>query len=143
MAGHDATIALMTAVRAALLADSALLALLATSASVYDVAPENAQTPFIAIGVNSYQDWSTVSTDGQLVTLNIDCWDESRSHYPETTRCRMMMRHCRRILHYARLTPPAPYRSVLMVVANRVGPLFDPDGISIHGILQLQTLTDV
>lgn len=142
MAGNDATIAVMTAIRTALLADPAILALLATPTSCFDLAPENAPAPFVTLGQTSYQDWSTADTDGQAVTLNIHCWDESPSTNPETTRCRLMMRHARRILHFASLNLPAPHRSVVMQVTNRVGPLFDPDGISIHGILTVQALVD-
>lgn len=143
MPGHDATIAAMTAIRAALLADAPLAALLATPASVFDIAPENAATPFVTLGVNSHLDWSTASEDGQVLSINVHCWDESRSQYPETTRCRLLMRHCRRVLHYGSFSFTAPYRSVLAVVANRVGPIFDPDGISIHGVLTVQLITDV
>lgn len=138
----DATNAVLAAVRVALLADPDILASLASPASVYDRPPQECPVPFVVIGEASFQDWSTADGEGQDIRLDVHVWDESASQTPDIARCKALMRRIRDVLHFRSLALAAPFHAVLCQVTARVGPLIDPDGISIHGVLTVNVLTD-
>lgn len=135
----DGTMALMTAVRTALLADSALAALGITE--VYDRPPEIQQSPFVTIGATRYADWSFADADAQEIFMDISAWNSSNPQV-NTLATRQIMERVRVILHFATLTLGAPARCVLCQVINSVGPMLDPDGSTLHGVVSIRALVD-
>jgi hypothetical protein len=135
----DGTMALMTAVRTALLADSGLAALGITE--VYDRPPAMQNSPFVTIGATRYSDWSFADADGQEIFIDISAWDGSKAE-PNTLTTRQIMERIRVILHFATLTLGAPARCILCQVINTVGPMLDPDGSTLHGVVSIRALVD-
>ena len=70
-------IALRKAVRAALLADAALLAALG-GPNVFDEAPREASPPYVVYGDSLARDWSTVSDRGAEQFLVVQVWSLQR-----------------------------------------------------------------
>lgn len=136
---EDATAAVLAAVRSRILADAELVANLASSASVYDQAPEAAATPFVTLNAVSYADWSTDTTDGQEITIDCHVWHET----PIVSRAsRLIMRRLRVLFEFQPLAAAAPFRVVLVQVVATVGPFRDPDGLTLHGVVSLRVLAD-
>jgi hypothetical protein len=135
----DGTMALMTAIRTALLADSGLAALGITE--VYDRPPSIQVLPFVTIGATRYSDWSFADNDGQEIFVDVSAWDGSKAD-PNTLVTRQIMERLRVILHFATLTLGAPSRCVLCQVINSVGPMLDPDGSTLHGVVSIRALVD-
>lgn len=137
MAGTDATIQLLTAVRAALAADSALTAIVSTR--IYDLPPANAVAPYITTDGTYYTDWSTDSFDGQEVSIDVHAWDQPASMAPTTRRVRDMMARIRAVLHRTSLSLSTS-NLVLLTADNARGPILDPDGSTVHGIVTVRAL---
>jgi hypothetical protein len=78
----DPTDAVQVGIRAVLLADAALVALLADAESVWDEPPEEALFPYVHIGeVTSISD-GTHSAQGRQVVPTIHTWAKARSARP-------------------------------------------------------------
>lgn len=136
----DATYALRAAVRTLLLANSTLASTL-VGLKVVDLAPSSHPTPYISIETQS-NDWSTASTDGQEVLLDINVWHQTASQTPETATARDLMSEVRKTLHTASLTLAAPFNCVQIRVDNMIGPYRDPDGQTLHGVVSVRALVD-
>lgn len=133
----DATVALMAALRARLLADGELPAI---TGKIFDRPPANEATPYLTIGETSYEDWSTSDTDGQNIRVDIGVWQEPAGADPDTRVVRALMGHVRRIVHLAPLDLGA-HNLVLVRVERAVGPMLDPDGYTLHGVVTVRALT--
>ena len=102
----DATADWLKALRAALVADTALVNAVgrdpANNVKVYSRAPAAIAFPLILIGDATSIDWSTSDTDGQEFRQDIECWDglqDTGNESPDATRTRRMMDRIRAILH--------------------------------------------
>jgi hypothetical protein len=71
MTALSPVVALRKAMRDALLADASLLSALG-AARVYDIAPPQAQAPWIAFGDTRLRDWSSASGRGVEILAQID-----------------------------------------------------------------------
>jgi hypothetical protein len=140
MAGMDATIAVLTALRTTLKADSSLVALGITE--VYDRPSPEQAGPYLTMGAVRYDDWSWADSDGQEFRIDFTAWDHAPGQVIDTLRCRQVMDRVRVVLHYASLTLTSPYRSVLVQAINSIGPLQDPDGAQIYGVVTIRALVD-
>lgn len=140
MAGQDGTIALMTAVRTLLLADTTLQGLGITQ--VYDRPSPNLNSPYVTIGATRYSDWSWFDGDGQEHRLDVNVWDSSPGQLTDTLRLRQVMARVRAVLHYATPALAAPFNLVLMQVIEATGAIQDPDGTTLHGIVTVRALID-
>lgn len=135
----DATAAVLAAVRSRALSDAELVAELASVSSVYDAPPEAAATPFVTLNAVAWSDWSTDTTDGQEFTLDLHVWQE----LPDRAAiCRRIMRRLWTLFEFQPLPAAAPFRVVLSQVVASIGPLRDPDGLTLHGVVSLRVLTD-
>lgn len=136
----DATVALIKGLSAPLLADPTLSALLVGN-KIMLRAPSSAPTPYLGLDVRSL-DFSTATEDGQDFAITIHVWHEPSSQTPETGTAMAIMGHVRRILHCADLTLGAPFHCVLCRVLSERGPFQDPDGATLHGVVELRALVD-
>lgn len=136
----DSTIALMTAVRSALLADAPLSALIT---GIYDRAPDKAKGNYLTIGDASSVDWSTATEDGQEHTLDIHVWSQKPSQTAETAEARAILGHIRRVLHNATgLTIAMPFSICTLQITHQIGPYLDPDEKTLHGVATLHAEID-
>ena len=71
-----ATMALRNGLRQILLADANLVTRLGGSGKVYDEAPRNADTPYIALGDVRTSDWSASDNAGCEHTLILEVWSK-------------------------------------------------------------------
>lgn len=74
-----ATVALRSAIHAALVADGALNALLG-GAHIYDEPPRNASFPYVTIGQARVIDWSTGTDSGEEHQLTLHAWSRQGGH---------------------------------------------------------------
>ncbi len=137
MPAIDRTLQVMTAVRAALMADAAMALLVGVR--VYDIAPEGTVSPYITIGHTNYSDSSTSSSEAQDFSIDIHCFDipADVSNAPDTSRVRAAMAHIRRVLHDAELSVPGLNLIVCRVI-RAISPL--PTQDEIHGVTTLRVL---
>ena len=137
----DATTAVLTAIRTAILADGTLSSTLAGSLQVMTAAPSSYPAPFISMDVRS-NDWSTATEDGQEIFVDLNVWTQPASLTPEMASNRTIMDRLRQILHTATLSLSAPFHAVQCRVENQIGPYEDPDGATMHGVVSLRLLVD-
>ena len=104
-------------------------------------APSSAPTPYIEMDPSS-SDFSTATEDGQDIRIDLHVWHQPGSQTPETATTMAIIGHVRRILHTASLTLANPYNCILCRVINQVGPMTDPDGATLHGVVSLRLLVD-
>ena len=136
----DSTVPVMAAIRAALLSDAALSPLIS---GIYDRAPTPARGSYLTIGDTSADDWSTATEDGQDHMIDVHVWTQPTSQTPETSTPRALMGHVRRILHNATgLTIAMPFNLVTIRVTHQLGPMLDPDGATLHGIVTVRVAVD-
>lgn len=145
----DATTDVLTAARAALIADVALAAIVGTDASgavrVYTRPPAHMPMPYVVIGDVSTLDNSTSDTYGQHLIFDIGCWDQSAvGMSPSQAKVRQMMARVIALFHMQpdhsgdRAVWTIPGRN--LIVARVTGTpqiALQPDGISNHGIVTL------
>lgn len=134
---QDRTLAVMTALRTALLADSEVAGIVA--ARVYDTAPEGAATPYMTIGQVGYVDFSTSDSDGQDIDVDIHCWDvpADRANAKDTADVRTLMAAVRRIFHDTALSVSGV--NVIVCRVLRALPVI-ADANEIHGVVSLRVL---
>lgn len=133
----DRTLEVMAAVRAALIADAALLTLVASR--IYDTAPEKAVSPYLTIGRTSYRDSSSSDSEAQDFDMEVHCWDipADRANAKNTANVYNAMSHVRRVLHDSNLTISG--RNVILTrVTASVSPIADAD--EIHGVVIVRVL---
>jgi hypothetical protein len=145
----DATTDVQAAIRAALVADAALLAIIGSDASgakkVYSRPPQHVAMPYVIIGDASSLDDSTSDTYGQHIIFDIGCWDQSAVvQTPSSSNLRQMMARVIALFH---MQPDASGQRVLwtvparnLIVARVTGTpqiVLQPDGYSNHGIVTL------
>ena len=137
MPAIDRTLAVMQAVRAALMADATMAALVGDR--IYDAAPEGTASPYVTIGHTNYSDASTSSSEAQDFSIDIHCFDipADVSNAPDTSRVRAAMAHVRRVLHDTELSIPGS-NLIVCRVTRAVSPL--PTQDEIHGVTTLRVL---
>ncbi len=72
-----AALELRKAIRATLLADAALSAS-AAAGRIYDEAPPEAETPYVALTAVASRDWSTSTESGAQHIVDVDVWSVHR-----------------------------------------------------------------
>lgn len=129
-------------VRAALLADASLAALIGTRA--WDtLAPPNATFPFLTFGGPTSASFGTFGNPGNDDTLTIDLWDRTAGAKKETPTTsagvNVLYGHVERILNDKRLTIGGMTHVVgrTVLVAN----LLDVDGLTRHGVVRYSALS--
>lgn len=136
MAAADATVPLMTAVRTAILADAQIASV---TTKVYDWPPSNVRGPFITLNALSWRTWDTADSDGQEITIDVHAWDMPSHDGPATATVRSLMTHLRRLLHRGALTVSG-HNLVLVEATAGTGPMLDPDGVTMHGVVTIRAL---
>lgn len=137
----DATVSLLTAIRAALLADPAIAG---SGAEVLDTfAPPGAPGAYLTM-LTRDEDWSTSDTVGQTIGVEIHVWTTPGAStvpdIPDTSLCRTLIAAARRALHHVPLTLTGAHL-VLIRVTGSTGPTLDPDGATLHGVITTSSLT--
>lgn len=137
MTAVDRTLEVMAAIRTALLADATVAALIGTR--VYDTAPEAVTGPYMTIGSVGYRDYSTSSSEGQDMLMDVHCWDipADRANAKNTANVRALMASVRRLFHDAALSVPA--RNVIVCRVTGGMPVM-ADADEIHGVVTVRVL---
>ena len=99
-ATHSASLALQSAVVAALSANASLTAATGGTARIYDDVPPKTPYPYLAIGQTIERDWSTGTDDGREHTLTLHVW----SRTPGRREIHDIAALVRATLHQAALT---------------------------------------
>lgn len=136
MSALDRSQGVLSAVVAALGADSALAALVARR--IYDAPPGRATPPEITLKLVASADRGSADTDAQQIVLDCDVWDRYVLG-GDLSRPRLIMGHIRRILHMQPLTI-AGAALVLLRCTGTQGPFRDPDTVALHGVVTLTAL---
>lgn len=136
MIARDRQQALISAIITTLAADPALAAVVGRR--IYDAAPAAPLTPCLTLKLVSATDGSTADTEAQTLVIDVDVWDRYALG-ADLSRPRLLMGHVRRLLHLQPLTVPACNLVVLRCTGAQ-GPLRDPDGMTLHGIVTVTAL---
>lgn len=136
MSALDRQQAIVSALRAVLLADPGLAALI--GARVYDAPPARAAMPALTIRLVGALDASSADTEAQSLVFDIDVWD-LYGLGADLSRPRAVMASLRGLLHMRPLAVPG-----VAVVACRCtsarGPDRDPDEVTLHGVVTVTVL---
>lgn len=128
---------LIEAVRLTLIGEPTIRAIVGLR--VYDRAPADAAFPYITLFEVTATDESSSDSDAEAVTLDVHVWTRPDDRSPATRQNRDLMALIRAALHNRR--PPIVGRNlVLLQVTARRGPLSDPDGVTLHGIVSARAL---
>lgn len=136
MIAQDRQQALVSAMIAALAADSALAGLV--GARIYDAPPGRATMPEITVRLVTAADRSSADTEAQLLSFDLDVWD-AYALGADLSRPRAIMGHIRRILHMQPLTLGSG-TLILLRCTGAQGPSRDPDTVALHGIVTVAAL---
>lgn len=134
MAATDYTKPLLIALRSAMLADPQIAAI---TPRVYRWPPAGEPMPMLTLNRVGWGTWDTADSDGQEIKVDVHAWDADGSDAPDTVRVDDLMGHVRRLFHRAPLELDG---LVLIEVVGGTGPLLDPDGVTLHGIVTLRAL---
>ena len=105
---------------------------------IYDARPGRPGTPEITLKLVASTDISSVDTEAQKLTFDVDVWDRY-ALAADLSRPRAIMGHVRRILHMQPLAVTGCNLVVLCCTAAR-GPFRDPDGVTLHGVVSVTAL---
>lgn len=123
---------LQQAVYDALTADSGVSGLVA---GIHDYAPEDGPFPYIQLGEEALQDWSTKDVAGGEHTLTLHIWSQQRGH----KQVKAIMTAVHDALHEASLTLSGYRLVMLRFTFGEI--LRDPDGVTHHGVMRFRALT--
>lgn len=127
---------LQKAVRDALKADSALMALVN---DVYDRVPADpfaAKTAYVSFGAEDSRDDDAEEISAREITLQIDVW----SRAPGFVECKRITDLVRKHLHHGTLTLTDNAVCDTIVELTRV--FRDADGLTSHGVVQVTALAE-
>lgn len=148
----DALTDVMTAIRTALAADAALVAIVGHDASgavkVYARPPQHEAMPYVIVGDASTLDDSTSDTFGQTFIFDIGCWDQPTvGMSPSHANIRAMMARVSALFH---MQPDqsgdraqwsiAGRNLIVSRVTGAQAIQLQPDGITNQGIVTLNVL---
>lgn len=125
---------LQKAIVTKLKADSAISALVGTR--VYDIPPPSPTFPYISIGPDNTLPSRADCYDGKEIHQQIDVW----SRQPNSREATQIIEAATSALNDAALSLPG-FRLV-DIYFERAQTLRDPDGLTSHGVLLIQALTE-
>lgn len=127
--------ALQQSIYGALVADTALLALLGAP-RIYDDVPQGTPFPYLTFGQSTLRDWSTGSEAGDEHVLTLHVWSRAAGR-KETHAIMGALRHA---LHDA---PLALDGHRLVNIRHELSEARrDPDGDTYHGIVRYRAVTE-
>jgi hypothetical protein len=95
---------------------------------VFDHVPDNVGYPFIVIGDDSFDDFSSHTTDGFAVTMTIHTWTQGEGK----KRCKEIQSRIYEIIHKADLELAG--QKTVSLRAGLTTTILDPDGRTYHGV---------
>ncbi|MDI3335868.1 DUF3168 domain-containing protein [Defluviimonas aestuarii] len=127
--------ALQAMIVTCLKADAAVAAIVGQK--VYDKPAATVSAPYLSIGPSDYVPEDADCIDGRTETVQIDCWSEAQDGKREV---KALADAVKKALHgYAgTLTIGA----LVSLEAKLVRVLDDPDGITLHGVVQVEALIE-
>ena len=128
-------LALQTGLRAALLADAALVTALG-GAQVFDDVPREAPFPYITIGEIETRDWSTQTSRGNEHTVTVHVW----SRYRGRKQVQELIAEVDRILDGT--DPPLADHRLVNLSTVFWTALREPDGEVYRGTVRLRAVTE-
>lgn len=126
-------VALVTRLRA----DAPLAGLIA--GRVFDDVPPDggAAFPYVSLGPEDWTDPLAECFEAEDGTIQLDVWSRS----PGREECKRIVDRIATLFRDTDLTLPAPYRCLSVVLIQRR--IFrDPDGVTMHGVVQLRIQTE-
>jgi hypothetical protein len=130
----DRTIEAQKAVVAALKAAAPVTALVSTR--IHDRAPDGVRFPHVEIGTVASIPFDGQALRGMDALMQIDVW----SRRTGAVQCRQIMAAIKNALHFQPLTLDAG--ALVMMRVSALRDMRDPDGVTVHGVIDLQILTD-
>ncbi len=151
----DATLDWLAALRAALVGDATLAALVGTdpvsgAVKIFNRPPAHVALPYISFGDTAQREFSTSDSYGQEIIVDIHCWAMRQSdgnQSPATATARAMLARVEAVVHMQpdlsgdRPALTIPGRNLLLAqVAERSQLALDPDGEMNHAFLTVVAL---
>jgi hypothetical protein len=151
----DATLDWLAALRAALVADAQLAALVGTdeasgAVKIFNRPPAHAALPYVSFGDTSERAFSTSDSYGQEIIVDVHCWAMRQSdgnQSPATATARQMMGRVEAVVHMQPdLSGDRPALTVagrnliLAQVVERSQLVLDADGETNHGFVRVSAL---
>lgn len=151
----DATLDWLTALRAALVADATLAALVGTdpvsgATKIFSRPPAHVGLPYVSFGDTSQRAFSTSDSYGQEIIVDVHCWamrQNDGNQSPATGTARRMMARVEAIVHMQpdrsgdRPSLTIPGRNLLIAqILERSQLALDPDGETNHAFLTISAL---
>lgn len=127
--------ALQTMIYERLVAAPAVAAIVA--GRVYDLAPQAAAFPHISFGPSDTVEDDEECIGGRIETLQIDCWSRAQDGFRE---CKALVDAVYAALHYHTATLTAGALVDMRVTLTRV--FRDPDGLTSHGVVQVECMVE-
>lgn len=127
--------ALQTAIYARLVANAGVTAIVA--GRVYDLTPQNAAFPHISFGPTDSVIDDEECINGRIETVQLDCWSRAQDGFRE---CKALVDAVKAALHdySANLTVGA----LASMRVTLVQVMRDPDGLTSHGVIQVECLVE-
>lgn len=95
---------------------------------VYDFTPDNEEYPFIVIGDDTFDDFSTHTTNGFTVEVRIHTWNQTEGR----KRCKEIQSRIYEILHEVDLALTGQH--TVSMRGGFTNTALDPDGRTYHGV---------
>lgn len=107
----------------------------ALSVSVYDHVPQDTAPPFVAIGDDTIQDWSTKTFEGEENTITVHAW----SRYEGRKETKQLLGQIKNALHLTTLSLTGFTNVLTHFDFEDTFP--DADGLTYHGVIRFRLLT--
>jgi hypothetical protein len=132
MPAKDATVAVLTALRTAMLADATITGV---TTQIVDTPEANRAPPFIVIGQSVSDTFDTSETDGQDIAIDVAIYTKG----PTTTGSRTVARRIREIFHRQPLTVTG-HNCILVEVLTTIGPYQTDEEQLLQSIVTIRVL---
>ena len=106
----------------------------ALSVSVYDHVPQNTAPPYVTLGDDTVQDWSTKTTEGEESTLTIHAW----SRHEGRKEVKQLLGTIKTALHEVTLSLTG-FTNILTRF-DFEDTFLDADGLTYHGVMRFKML---
>lgn len=100
---------------------------------IYDNIPKDAAFPYISFGASDYRPDDAECIDGRVETVQLDCWSRDFGKLIETKR---LVDAVKKALHGQ--TGDLGASALVQMRVSLVRVFRDPDGISAHGVVQVE-----
>lgn len=132
MPAKDATVAVLTALRTAMLADATITGV---TSQIVDTPEANRPVPFLVIGQTVSDTFDTSETDGQDIQIDVAFYSKG----PTTTGQRTLSRRLRELFHRQPLTVTG-HNVILVEVLTTIGPYQTDEEQLLQSVITIRVL---